>query len=79
MIKVIYALKGQLIIAQGNTLGTGMGVGLRPERAAQMWAGKGSVALSGRRLPPRTFTQGVALGYYELPFQGADNLPYLYD
>jgi len=36
MIKVIYALKGQLIIAQGNTLGTGMGVGLRPERAAQM-------------------------------------------
>jgi hypothetical protein len=30
---VVYALKGLLIIVQGNALGTDVGVNLRPERA----------------------------------------------
>jgi hypothetical protein len=37
------------------------------------YKGIGSVALSGRLLPLRAETQGAALGYYKLPFQGVNN------
>ena len=57
------ALKGQLNIAQGNTLGRWDITNLRPERADKLKSVvNNSVALTGRRIEKHHITQGDALG-----------------